>query len=177
MRDDPVVFRSESIPNNRDSIEDGNAGMGDALSFTDQSGEQHSLPIRDGQFALHFPLRNRRREIGGSRGRSAAGRKVVDHGADFLLDVEKDGAVGIHPRLNLQDDAGILVINCVHDSIVGAEHCCAACRYRHLVAHFKRRGLVINDHERRIRQDLDVGVLVQSVDDDPRRERNFPTRH
>ncbi len=97
---DRVVLRTECVPNNRDSVQDGNAGMGDVLSFLDQSGEQHGLPVRDRQLALHSALGNRRSQIGG-RGGGDTVSEVIDHGADFLLDVEKDGAVGIYPRLNL----------------------------------------------------------------------------
>ena len=46
-------FRRDSVAEKWNLVEDRDAGMGDVLSFADQSGQQHRLSVRDRQLALH----------------------------------------------------------------------------------------------------------------------------
>ena len=74
------------------------------------------------------------------------------HAADLLLDVELDAVVGADARLNVQNDAGVLVVDGVDDGVVGAQHSRAAGRDRHLIADLQRRVLVVDHHQRRVRR-------------------------
>ena len=98
--------------------------------------------------------------------------------ADLLLDIEPDVAVDVDPRRHPQDDAGVAVIDGVHDGIAGGQHGGAAGGDRYLVADLQRRDLVVDDDQRGIGQHLDVVTVCSASrmklgwDSDPIRKLN-----
>src|SRR5208282_1633741 len=143
--------RAERRPDKGDLVEHRYALARLLLLVLDQPGEQHGLSADDRDLAADLALGNRWREV-----RAARVARVL-HFADLLIDVEQDRAVRVHPRLHMQDDARVLVVDRVDHRVVGAENGRAAGRDRDLIAHLKRRFAVVDHDQRRIGQDLDVG--------------------
>ena len=91
---------------------------------------------------------------------------LLDDVADLLLDLEDHQAVGVDPRRHGQDHAGVAQLDRVDDRRVGVAD---AGRLlggdRHLVADLEPRGLVV-EHQQLGRGDhVDVGDLLERVED------------
>src|SRR5262252_5831778 len=83
-------------------IEKRNPGTLIGALLADKSGEQHGLAAGHGDRALHPALGNSRGE----------GRVVgIGNVTDFLLDIEDDVAVDVHPRHYAQNDPGRTIVN------------------------------------------------------------------
>ena len=89
--------------------------------------------------------------------------------ADLLLDVEQNIAIDVDPRHHAQDHAGIAIVDVVDDRRARRDHRgCRLGRDRNLVADLKRRDLVVENHDRRRRQNLDVADGAERIEDDAR---------
>ena len=67
--------------------------------------------------------------------------------ADQLINVEHNRSIVVHVWLDMQDDAGVLVVDCIDDCVVGAEHGRATGRYRNLITHLERCIAIVDDHK------------------------------
>jgi len=129
------------------------------LLLADQTGQQHSLAVGHGYLALDPPFRHGRRQA------ARAGRR---HIADLLLDIEPYVAICADARRDPQDDAGVSIVNGVHDRVVRGQHRRAAGRYRHDIADLQRRELVVDHNQRRVGEHLDTGDSMQRIQDEAR---------
>src|SRR6202020_1837739 len=140
-----IVLIRKGIAYALNLIEQWNAAFVLVLLILDQSGQQHRLAVGDRNRALDLPLLDGRVQGVGR----AAGQDV----ADLLLDIESYFAIGADTGRNVQDDAGVTIIDGVDDRIAARgcriENACRAGRDRNLVADLKRGRLVVDhDHGR-----------------------------
>src|SRR5262245_24685962 len=150
------AFREEA----RNLIKDRKAAAAALLPLADKTGEQDGLAACDRDRALDLALRDRR----GQRISAGGGSDV----ADLLLDVEADVAVDINARDHAQNDAGVAIVDGVDDRVVARQHIRAAGRDRHVVADLERRGLIVDDDDGWVRQNLDTGDRVQGIENHAR---------
>src|SRR6202041_2985878 len=125
-----IVLVGERIAYALKFIEQWNAAFVLVLLVLDQAGQQHRLAVGDRNRALDLPLLDGRVQGVGC----AAGQNV----ADLLLDLESHVAIGADARRDVQDDAGVSIVDSVDDGIAAGgcriENACRAGRDRNLVS-------------------------------------------
>ena len=146
----------EDVSKIGDLVEARNAVAGALMSLADETGQKHGLATGNRDRALDLSLCDGRRQAVGRCRRNIA---------DFLLDIEPDVAIHIHPRRHPQDDPGVAVIDGVHNGVVGGQDGRAAGGDRYLIADLQCRDLVVDDDERGIGQNLDLGHGMQRIED------------
>ena len=154
-----LLVLPNSSPSDRNVAEQRDAVAAALLAVLDQAAQHHGLAALDVDPAGDLALGEGRRQ------RSSvllAGATA----ADLLRDVERDRLVGVDPRPDLEDHAGVAIFDVVDDVGVGLHALLLLRLDRHLVADGQHgRAVVLDDHRRR-GQDLDVGELRQGVDGD-----------
>src|SRR6202030_594227 len=136
-------------------VEYRNAAAGEILLLLNQTRQQYRLAARDRDRALDLSLRE---------GRIPADARSVLNLADLLLDIEPHIAVDADARHQAQDEAYVAIVDGVDDCVVGRKHGRGAGRDRHIATDHQGRHLVVDHHQRRIRQHLGGGHGVQRVE-------------
>src|SRR5258707_11062526 len=159
------VLVREGVTQILNLIEQRNAAAVEILLLLNQARQQHGLAARNPDRALDLPLRE---------GWVAADARIVLNLADLLLDIEPHVAVGIDPGHHTQDNADAAVVDRVDDGIGRRQYIGGAGGNRHVAANHQGRHLVVDDHNRWIRQHLSGGHGVQGVQNYLR--RRFPAQ-
>src|ERR1700733_15061222 len=135
-----VVLIGERIAYALKIIQQRNAAFVLVLLVLDQASQQHRLAVGDRNRALDLSLLD-----GRVQGVGRAARQDV---ADLLLNLKSHVAVGADAGRDVQDDAGVAIVDGVDDGIAaggcGIENACRAGRDRNLVADLNRGRLVVD---------------------------------
>ena len=125
---------------------------------TDQTGHPDRLPVLHRNSRPKQPLIECRRvDVSGDR------RSDV---ADFLGDIERDKTARIDSRRHHHDDAGVAIIDAVHDGRIGRDRALLALRqHRDLFADLQPRRFIVENHDLRRRQNLHLRHAGEQVDD------------
>ena len=151
MRAARVALGGNQRAEDRDVLEEGYAAVIIRGIVADQTGHPDRLAVLHSHPRAEYLIVEGRRALDRVRRR---GRDI----ADFLGDVEGNQPAGVDARRHLHDDAGRMIVDAVDDRRVGGERARRGPgQHRHLLADLKTCRLVVEDHDLRRREHLDLG--------------------